>query len=271
MARILRREESIILAWLESPAPQAGIRAILAEGPPGCGKTSFGHVMAERWGAACLVWLLHEWTDADELFVGIDVAAAVAGDAAQVRQPGVLAMAAEMSQRGRVVLVLDELDKVQQRVENALLDFIQTGRVPTGPGRHLLANTANLAVLLTSNGQRPISEPLTRRCRRLVMRALGADEVVAAVSDLTKQPEKVVRLAVRAAWIVANAEGHDPTVQEVANLLADVDAGLYQSIQDLRIGFGQWIARTDKGRKSAGTVDLAALWGEIVRGGARNG
>ena len=65
-----------------------GIRALLVMGPPGAGKTYLAECLALGLEARLIIGQLHAWSDADELFYGVDPAAAVAGDAERVRQPG---------------------------------------------------------------------------------------------------------------------------------------------------------------------------------------
>jgi len=79
-------------------------KVLLLTGAPGTGKTAFAEAVASELGAFYIYTLLHSWSDDQELFQGVDVAAAVAGDADAVRQPGVLAVAAEKSRQGMTVL-----------------------------------------------------------------------------------------------------------------------------------------------------------------------
>ena len=70
-----------------------GARALLVTGAPGTGKTALAEAMAKATGGVFLYALLHSWSGADDHFRGVDVGAAVAGDAERVHQPGVLALA----------------------------------------------------------------------------------------------------------------------------------------------------------------------------------
>lgn len=107
MTYILRSPERVALAALARQT--SGIRAALLEGPPGCGKTALaGHLAAET-GAEEIYDLLHSWSDDQTLFAGVDVAAAVAGDAAGVHRPGVLALAADSTPS--ISEVLDEIGR----------------------------------------------------------------------------------------------------------------------------------------------------------------
>lgn len=184
------------------------IQVHLLIGPPGVGKTRAAHVAAQERGAELVYHLLHNWSDADELFFGINVMAAVAGDAANVKLEGVLARAARLSLAGPVVVCLDEVDKTTEATENLLLDFLQHGRVPTGPGTQMMANPSNLVVFLTTNDQRPLGDALLRRCRRRFMGPLPVEQQEDILARKTGAPKGLVVCAWKAARWLAEQEGN---------------------------------------------------------------
>lgn len=75
-------------SWLLAGKPISGMRAALIQGDPGTGKTRFTEALAHGFGIPYLFYMCHAWTDDQELFAGIDVAAAVRGDHKQVKTPG---------------------------------------------------------------------------------------------------------------------------------------------------------------------------------------
>ncbi|HUJ73573.1 MAG TPA: AAA family ATPase [bacterium] len=77
-------------------------------------------------------------------------------------QRGVLPQAAQASLEGPTALILDEWDKTHPSTDAFLLDFLQNGRI-TLPGSEIRADQRNLAVFLTLNDERELSEPLVRR------------------------------------------------------------------------------------------------------------
>lgn len=260
MNYILRTQERLALNSLLRPSSR--IQVVLLEGPPGCGKTAFTEYAASRLDAAYLYSLLHSWSDDQELFSGIDVAAAVEGDAAKVRQPGILAVAAEKSQHGKVLVCLDEVDKVQERTEYLLLDFLQTGRVPVRPGEQVQANVGNLVVALTSNNSRPLSDAMMRRCRRVRMTPLSAEAICEIAAEISGVSLGVVKLLCRAAWAVSQADGVTITPQELSHLATDC-FHVAENHDDCREFVAQWAARGVQGATAARKADLAAAWGEI--------
>lgn len=210
--------------------------------------------------------LLHSWSDDQELCAGIDIASAVAGDADNVRQHGVLAVAALSSQTQETVLCLDEIDKVQERTENLLLDFLQTGRVPVRPGEHVQADMVRLTVFLTTNATRELGEPLLRRCRRIRMTPLTGEVMDVVIrAAFPEVPTHVITLARRACQRAAQAEGNSAlSVQEIERFVGDAWF-VAQSHEDLVLFLSQWALRTEQGQAKVGRTSLAQLWGEIVR------
>ncbi len=256
---VLREEEAIALRALHG---QRGVRALLLEGPPGCGKTALADEIARQHEAEVVYYLCHSWTDDQELFAGIDVASAVAGDAERVRQPGVLAIAASASQSSTIVLVLDELDKAPERVEALLLDVLQTGRVPVRPGEHVRINLDRTIVVLTSNGARAHLDALLRRVRRVRMRPLPIDVMDRLACERSGAPIAVVRAASKLGRAIAALDSTVLSVQELEYLCRELH-GLASSAAECRLLLSQWAARGSAGHTAATTADVAPLWGEI--------
>jgi len=263
---LARPAELLALRAVEAAhqGPASALRALLLEGAPGCGKTALAEAYAKACGARYVYALLHQWTDDQELFRGVNVVAAVAGDAARVEQPGVLAVAAQASLEGPTVLCLDEVDKCQERTEGLLLDVLQTGRVPVRPGEYLQADAARLVVFVTSNGQRPLGDAFLRRVRRVRMQPLPVDTADKLVMARAAVPAGIAKLASKAARAVALGEGTEAlSVQEIAHFAADVWR-VAESADDVRLLLAQWAARTDRGAALAQKADIAPLWGEVV-------
>lgn len=262
---IARRRELLASSAVLSHR-NGGAAALLLEGPPGAGKTALGEALALAHGWPLVYAQLHAWTDSDELFVGVDVASAVAGDAAHVRQDGVLARAARLSvEHEKVVLLLDEIDKCQERTEALLLDFLQSGRVPIAPGRHLQADLEHLVVILTSNAQRDLSDALLRRCRRVRVEPLPVEILDRLVEDKTAAPKGIVTLVSRACRAVADEEGVSLSMQEIAHATREI-MDLAESASDVREILAAWAARTAQGVQAIDRDLVAAIWGERKRG-----
>ena len=137
------------------------VKSVLFRGPAGSGKTSLAEHIAELWGAKCLYFLCHPWVTEEHLFKSVDLGKVALKDPAPYKN-GVLSEAAEISHSGKVVVVIDELDKTKEFVDNLLLDFIQNGRVE-GKDGVVRANPDNIILFITSNDHRELSDPLLRR------------------------------------------------------------------------------------------------------------
>ena len=242
------------------------IPALLISGPPGVGKTAFAEEAARHLGARLLFHQLHSWSGADDLFSGVCVSAAVAGDAEHVDQPGILHLAAEWSQRGRVLVCLDELDKAPEPVEALLLDWLQTGRVPVKPGVHLQTRLDRTVCVLTTNGVREHTDALLRRCRRLRLAPLPEEVRIQICQSRSGAPALVTRLIDRACMIIAQAEGTEAlSVQEIAQACTEIWR-LADSAQAVREALRAWASRGDG--KAADLPEIknlaATIWGEVV-------
>ena len=270
-----RRPEVLALTGALAAPSGAGARALLVEGPPGAGKSALAEAVAVALGVPLVVYQCHAWTDADELFIGVDVAAAVAGDAEHVREDGVLARVARLSQQGgapvSLVLLLDEVDKAPERAEALLLDWLQSGRVPVRPGVQVQTSLGRVLVILTSNGVRPLSEALIRRCRRVAMAPLPIEVQERILAARTQVHPRLVRAAWAAAREVAALdECHVLSLQEGVRLIAELDQT--ESVEDVGWVLAGWAGRGPVAQARAPRFRACpAVWGEVLRARRESG
>lgn len=250
----------------------AGMPALLLEGEPGVGKTCLAESVAHVLGCRLLICQAHAWMGADDLFAGVHVPSAVAGDAASVELPGVLLRAARATQEGPVVVLLDEWDKAPERVDPLLLDVLQSGRVPTRPGSHERIRPDRVLFFLGANGRRELDGALYRRCARLRLAPLPVETqeqiLLRRTADLGASPA-LVRVAWRAAREVAEAEGnHALSLQEGENLLRGL-LRLAENPNHVQALLGQWAARRPDGARVAegrrGGALARDIWAQLAR------
>lgn len=223
----------------------AGARALFLEGAPGTGKTFLGECLAKGQEWPLVFIQCHSWISDQELFEGIDVAAAVAGDADSVRRDGALLAAAKASLQGRVVLIVDEIDKAPERVDALLLDFLQSGRVPS-EGGVVEANLNNLLVMITSNRVREVHPALLRRCRRLQMAPLPNETFDRLVSERAEVGLALARQIRRVCQGATAADQQETSVQEAVNFAEELKFGSTRG--DVLLAAEGWAARGPKGR-----------------------
>jgi len=252
-----------------------GIRAGLISGPPGVGKTSLGRALARVLQGEELYFLCHHWVTEEDLFIRIDPArvAALAGGLAEGRpedawRPGVLLRAAMASQRGPVVLILDELDKAPERVDALLLEFLQTGRVIGPFGERWTACPENLLVILTDNGLRPLAEPLLRRVFRYRMGFLPPSVEADLIRKHTGAPAPLARAIVALMDKIRAEGGSSPSLQEGVGLAAAM--AVAGSAADVALLIRGFLIKTPEDEEALGGEGgirqaAAALWGEWRR------
>tara|TARA_R110000751_G_scaffold139490_3_gene243228 strand:- start:91 stop:963 length:873 start_codon:yes stop_codon:yes gene_type:complete len=268
---IARRSEILGLATaLQTDCVSAGgSRTVILEGEPGTGKSAFADAVAKVTGAMFLAYQFHSWSDADELFVGIDVAAAVGGDAENVRQEGILAKVAKLSEHSTVVLLLDEIDKAPERTEYLLLDWLQTGRVPIKPGVHLQTDMNMVMTFITSNGARDLSEATKRRAARIMMNPLPVRQQEQLIRAKTGLDKGFVRLLWKLARAVAESEKNNAlSIQEGIRLALSVWQHA-EGVDDLKLLLSHWAARSQQGRTAIAQNKFDDLvrptWAELKR------
>lgn len=262
-----RREEELALKSML--LQRDGARVMLLEGQPGTGKTFLPECLAQKCELELVFDQFHAWTDSDQLFVGVDVSSAVAGDAANVRQDGVLAQVARLSADASlerpIVLVLDEIDKAPERVEYLLLDWLQSGRVPVAPGVQLETKLSNVLVFITSNAVRQLGDALMRRVRRVRLQPLPVAVVDEIVNKATGAPGGVCKIARKAAYDVAESEQTFCSPQELIRLVDEL-LSVCESVDDVRLSLAGWAAKTTAGAEHArGSKFAPALWSEVKK------
>lgn len=220
-------------ALLHCTNPDVTHRTLLLRGQPGVGKSEFAKALAraiDATGTDCLYieTLLHSWSDDGQLFKQPDVgnvAAVAAGllDPQFATVKGVLWRAAEASTSSVVVLLLDEIDKTQQRTEALLLQFLQDGRVEGSDhmngGRSIYAQLANVITVMTTNEMRELADATRRRAFRYTMEFLPEQQEIAMLRKWTSAPTGAIAAVVAAANQIRTQAASTCSAQEMKYLL----------------------------------------------------
>jgi MoxR-like ATPase len=154
-------------------------KSVLAQGPAGVGKTQLAKTVAAVTGSPlvrlqCYEGLdegkaLYEWdyrkqllrlqATSDELQPWSATASELYSEAFLLPRPLLQALLSDVP----VVLLVDEVDRLEVEAEALLLEVLAEGQV-TIPELGTLRARAQPLVFLTSNGTRELSEALKRRC-----------------------------------------------------------------------------------------------------------
>ncbi len=152
-------------------------KPILAEGPAGVGKTALAIALAEATGRRlvrlqCYEGLdeakaLYEWDyhkqllrlQADEGAVWTELEGDIFSEPFLLERPLLAAIRSE----NPVVLLIDEVDRVEVETEALLLEVLDAFQV-TIPELGTITAVSKPIVVLTSNNTRELSEALKRRC-----------------------------------------------------------------------------------------------------------
>lgn len=151
-------------AAIRDMGKQEYISALLLDGPPGCGKTFLAKYISWQLKAKLMQFQFFPGCGREDLI--LDLALGPQGQ----RTQGILLNAMTYSHEKKIVLLLDELDKAEPRVDSFLLTFLNEGSLLVPQLGEFVANRANLIVVITKNDEREAQNPLIRRCRPVQMR-----------------------------------------------------------------------------------------------------
>ncbi len=204
-------------------------------GEPGTGKTSLAEALAEACGAKYYYVQLHPWSTVETFFADGDT-------------PGILMLTARSTQDESVpmtLVCLDEMDKATTEFEAVFLDWLQTGQVPGKPGERYATRLDKLIVIITSNGMRPHTDALIRRCRRLRMERMPDEMAVSIAMERAKVSYETAKLAVEMARACERVEDTTLSLQEIVHFLEEC-MQVCTSIEEMEQAIYAWYVRRDR-------------------------
>tara|TARA_R100000008_G_scaffold20046_1_gene10415 strand:- start:7301 stop:9475 length:2175 start_codon:yes stop_codon:yes gene_type:complete len=232
-------------------------RGVMLHGPAGVGKSFLPEVLAEILDVKMFWHQVSPGTYETDLLLKLypseDTPSGMTIEQSTIYQ------AAIASQKERVLLVLDEWDKSRPSADGYFLDFFQSGRLPLPPqnGEKIQANLDNLLIMLTSNDERPFSEPFLRRFSKIDMEQLHPKLVKDALLSTHKDHKYLPNVLVLYCRALASKMEKPVTIQELRNLLDAIDyLGKYADWDTL---VRQYITKTEENHhmlKNAENIDL---------------
>ena len=220
---------------LEKIITTSNRKAIMLRGMAGVGKTQLTHLIARYLDTEYVFYQCTYGTDEDMLLYKY-VPSEQARSGIKITL-GPVPRALMMSQKRKVVLVLDEFDKTRPSADALLLDVLQNYRLSLYLGDNdnetiITGNPDNLIIILTSNDMREFSEPLLRR---LVVITLEPLPTTAVYEMLKKQFKENTALLLAQIYDDTLRAGlrKPATIQELVQLGEVLESGVNAQLQDL--------------------------------------
>lgn len=191
------------------------VKCMLLEGPSGCGKTFMAKSLAKITGAELMCLSCYKGMNLQHLVEApstLGLANAMAGkggaDPEELMNLGIISRAYLTSQTKPVILLIDEIDKVDVAIDTFFLGPIQDARVWLESRPPIDANLENLFIIFTKNFERPLGEALLRRLHPLRMRFMDSSLERKVLSPYCSP--KLVDNLVRVADIMRESTGSYP-------------------------------------------------------------
>ena len=218
---------------LETVLRNGSRRAFLLQGPAGVGKTQLTYLIS-RWLNAQYIFyqvsyssseeeLLYKYIPSEETKSGIKITL------------GPIPRALIASKTGKVVLVLDEIDKARPSTDALLLDVLQNSRASLYLDEQeqlVEGNPENLIIFMTSNAMRELSEPLMRRVITITLLPLPTPKVFALLSKKFSKEVSLLLAQIYDDTIKAGLR-KPATIQELYQLGEILQMGTKVPLEDL--------------------------------------
>ncbi len=162
--------------------PSSSVKSMLLEGPPGCGKSFLAKSLAKITGAelmciSCYRGMnLQHLIEAPSTLAMVNAMTGKGGEQGpeQLMSLGPISRAFLKSQTKPVILLIDEIDKVDPGIDTFFLGPIQDARVWLESRTPIDANIDNLFLMFTKNFERHLNEALLRRLHPLRMKFMDS-------------------------------------------------------------------------------------------------
>lgn len=142
------------------------IPTLLLQGKSGAGKTFLAETFSKMIGSDEKFVQCFPRMGTENFQYDVNIEGVMKQDADNSIKAGILLQTLQQSQKGPVVLVIDELDKARPEVDSFLLDFLENGRLTTGTDTYEKGQYP-IYTFITSNDKREIDDALLNRSKRV--------------------------------------------------------------------------------------------------------